>query len=526
LTTTTGTCSTCTRSTTPLRRDDIRTSTFASSIHTPAPFTSLFESPFANGDIGGSGRSLLELEEFDEDGRFISSSFPGTKFPASQGSNGGKGRKKLVFTEEAEQATKGAEDNPSDATLSSYSHQIAHTFYKSARSFNADQMTLANNIMYDMTSEKSRKENSAMRSIIAEYNAKHGHSEPKFENTLSSVKYRGAIEHPNDMRARFDSERRRVHTVLASEVNTGRHLMDSDWEKTKNEYLSQRRIDEAKALAEQERSYREHEITRMKFVNVAYNSVSNTMKTNLEELVSPADLMNHWDETLRHFGYRDLKHIRDDFVEIYGDGAGFATSLSWIGELPFFQYFETKANPLPDNLRLLDWEEEQRALQEARAFALNTTKSTGRSLLEVIQQNQDVDVAGNKQSKESFGAMPMISTRNCFSKPKNKMCIPQIPADFAPTLGIIRFTEAQEDSIRAYIIFCTPWETLGLGLGLGNVHSQPYPKPNHHAALPLITSDFFQASNQRVSRKSRQIPDGQSQSEQTLETNHKVSRKK
>jgi hypothetical protein len=407
--------------------------------------------------------SLPESNSFDS----FASSNTGRKILEKWADDNPFDGKKLRFKEEeegvSEKDDEGGErdpNRPSDKTLDAYSNQMAYSFYNSARKFGQEDLKLANGLMKEVLSENNHRENMALRAIFKEYNENHGHLEAPFEHTLSNVRIRGVPEHPEEMRKRFKHERKHVVSVLHK--GSGRSLLETDFDKNKDLLLSQRRIDDAKAIAAQEAKYREHEITRMKFVTVVYNSASKSLKDNIENIVSPGDLIAHWDDTLRYFGYQSLNEVREEFVNTHVDGAGFVESLSWIGEHPIFNLFardEEEETVLPDNIRFLNWAEEQRALREAREFALNGTKASGRSLLEVVQQNQDVNVAGSKESKESFGAFPMISTRNCFSNPKNKMCIPQIPASVRPRINTIKLTADQKRALTTYVIYCTPWYT-------------------------------------------------------------------
>ena len=400
----------------------------------------------------GSGRKILETYEKEQEVKFNGKKL---KFKDGTGTNAGA-------TEKDDASNGGDPHRPSDTTLNEYSNQMAYQFYKSARQFGHEDLTLANHLMREVLSENNRKDNIAMRAIIKDFNAQYGHLESPFEHTLSNVKIRGVVEHPEELRTRLKARRKDVRSVLVSSgASAGaRHLLETDFDKNKEQYLSQRKIDEAKAIAAQEMAYREHELTRMKFVTVAYNSASKALKTNIEDYVSPGDLVTHWDDTLRYFGYQSINEVREEFINTHADGAGFVESLNWIGDHPIFSYFSRMdEHVLPDNVRFLNWEEEQRAMREVKAASLNGTRAGGRSLLEVTQQNQDVNVAGSKESKESFGAFPMISTRNCFSNPKNKMCIPQIPASFKPRLGLIRLTADQKRALTTYVIFCSPWYT-------------------------------------------------------------------
>lgn len=344
-----------------------------------------------------------------------------------------------------------------DSVLNDAAHTIAHSFYMTAKNFHADDVKLSNDIMAKVFAESRQKDNLGMKMLLREFSQNYLHLHPKYEETLSSLRYGASPEHPRDMHARFHEERRQAETLFMH--NSGRHLMsnENDWEEVKKNYQTQRKIDDAKALIAQEEAYKKYHTDRMKVATVVYAATSKSLKHSMGIGVTPENIIKHWDETLKYFGYVDIKHVHDEFVEAYGDAAGFLVSFSSISDHPFFKYFKTKDTSKEESPYYHDWATEQRKLIEARAKA--TEGSTGRKLFAVTQQNEDKDVAGAKESQESLGGFATLSTLNCFSSPKNPLCIPEIPPDFSFEIPHINLSKKQKDTLESSVFECTPWKT-------------------------------------------------------------------
>jgi hypothetical protein len=383
----------------------------------------------------------------------------GRKILQSWGKKSGKGLLRFIDEEEEEQKLyempKDNSDRPSDSVLNDAAHTIAHTFYTSARNMHPDDMKLSQDIFDAVHAETHRRDNLAMKSILQEFSKNYLHLQPKFEDTLSSVRFKGSPEHPRDMHARFHEERKKHETMFMH--NTGRKLMgnENDWEESKKNYLSQKRIDDAKALVAQEQAYKKYHTDRMKFATVVYSATTKALKESMEIGVTPENILKHWDETLKYFGYIDMQQVHQEFVELYGDAAGYLISFSTISEHPLLRYFKKNDKSVAESPYYHDWAIEQKKLVEARAVE----QAAGRKLLAVTQQNEDKNVAGSKESQESLGGFATLSTLNCFSSPKNPLCIPEIPSNFSFRIPLIHLTQKQKETIETSVFECRPWRT-------------------------------------------------------------------
>jgi hypothetical protein len=358
--------------------------------------------------------------------------------------------------EEAYKIPKDSEEIP-ESVLNDAAHTLAHTFYTTGRNMHADDMKLAQDIMSKVLSEYRRKDNLGMKTLLREFSRDYLDLHPKFEETLSSVRFGSSPEHPRDMHARFYEERRQEETLFMHA--TGRRLMtnENDWEEMRKNYQSQRKVEDAKALIAQEEAYKKYHTDRMKVATVIYGATSRSLKESFEIGVTPENVIKHWNDILDYFGYVDIKHVHDEFVKTYGDAAGFLVSFSSISEHPILKHFKKNDPSAIESPYYHDWAIEQKKLVEAKAQA--NQEGTGRKLMGVTQQNQDKNVAGNKESKESFGGFATLSTLNCFSSPKNPLCIPEIPPDFKFKIPQIKLSKKDKETLRSSIFECSPWKT-------------------------------------------------------------------
>lgn len=322
----------------------------------------------------------------------------------------------------------------------------------------ADDVRLAQEIMDKVLSEYRRKDNLGMKTILRDFSRDYLHLHPKFEDTLSSIKFGVTPEHPRDMHARFHEERKKADTLYMH--NSGRKLMgnENDWEEVKKSYQTQKKIEDAKTLIAQEEAYKKYHTDRMKVATVVYSATTRSLKESIEIGVTPENVLKHWDEMLDYFGYVDIQHVHDEFVEAYGDAAGFLVSFSSISEHPFFRYFKKKDVSVEESPYYHDWATEQRKLIDARAKAAEGNNG-GRKLMAVTQQNEDKNVAGAKESKESLGGFATLSTLNCFSSPKNPLCIPEIPPGFSLKIPLIHLSKRDKDTLESSVFKCHPWKT-------------------------------------------------------------------
>jgi hypothetical protein len=75
-----------------------------------------------------------------------------------------------------------------------------------------------------------------------------------------------------------------------------------------------------------------------------------------------------------------------------------------------------------------------------------------------MQYNQDRDVRGNGESKGALSGFATLSSLDCFSSPKNPLCIPNIPPGTQIRIPLIKLTKKQIEALNQDISRCRPWK--------------------------------------------------------------------
>lgn len=339
------------------------------------------------------------------------------------------------------------EDGLSDTHLDAASHQVARTMYVGAKGISSNDMSLAMDTMHAIMKEHKRQGDLSIQATMRDYARKSRHLEPVFEETLAAVHYDTTVEHPARTYARFhDEAKQRAQSQFSG---PGRKLLEN-WKDISEEKIAGLRIEHARAVLDQQKKYKHYQETHHKVVTVVYASVTKSLKKAFEEGITPTNVMKHWDSMLRSFGYKDIQEVRRHFEDTHGDAVGFINSFSMVSELPFFRHFKRADASRFDSPYFHDWAVEQSKLKKDK------DAMHGRRLMQ-MQFNQDRDVRGNGESKEALSGFATLSSRDCFSKPKNSLCIPNIPPDFQLRIPLIKLTKKQIQALQQDTSLCQPW---------------------------------------------------------------------
>lgn len=359
----------------------------------------------------------------------------------------------LKFVDEIAEDEKEADssDGLPASRLDDAAHMMARQMYVGAKGLSGRDMDLAMDTMNVILDEHRRQGDLAIQSTMREYARRHRKYAPAFGETLASVHYDGVVEHPEKMYARFHDEvKQRQQQQFKSPSAPGRKLLEN-WHDVSEDKLSGLRIEHARAVLDQQKKYKTYQETHHKVVTVVYASVTKTLKNTFEEGITPSNVMKHWDAMLRSFGYRSIQEVRQHFENTHGDAANFISSFSAVSELPVLRYFKrADANRL-ESPYFHDWAVEQRKLKQEKEMM------HGRRLHQ-MQFNQDKDVRGDGESKGALSGFATLSSLDCFSAPKNPLCIPNIPPGFQIRIPLIKLTKKQLEALNQDISLCDPWK--------------------------------------------------------------------
>lgn len=363
-------------------------------------------------------------------------------------------------------------DYSKPSNLDDAAHTVAGSLYSSAKRMHSDDIRLAQDTMNSILAEqKNLRAKLSMKTLLQEFYTSHHHLMPHREDTLAYTSFSANVEHPQETYNRFyqqqELQRRTVFKDLSSSNNiVGRQLLGyndnknhqrpPNWEEKEKEYMSNLKIQQAKQIMQQEINYKDYHHKRMKFATVLYSSSTKAIRRNVEAMITPQNVMYHFDSILDSFGYTSMEDLHKQFVGTYGDATNFVSSFAAITEQPFFNFLKRKDESRHTSPYFHDWAQEQQRLQDIRTQKNRAEYVYGRKLMQMAA-NEDRQVPGTGQSSTSLGGMAIMSTLNCQSSPKNPLCIPVIPANFTFKIPTINLTKNQENQLLSDIGTCSPW---------------------------------------------------------------------
>ena len=295
----------------------------------------------------------------------------------------------------------------------------------------------------------------------------------------ASIRYQNTPEHPRDMHVRFHEHRRSyakrngLHESFA--VNTikhlnkikrpgggGRTLLSSNkgekgahqWDDSKRvhiESLAKMERDHAREIVHQEKKYYGHHIQRIKTARVIHKAARATILKHAKTTFHADNIFGHISTILDQFGYKDPWEVYHDFLKTHGDAETFILSLSVFTEHPLLKYLKEQDPERDTKPFFHDWKEQQKELEKLRKNR-RAGSGTSRKLL----QEEDVDDSkkGNKGgSQEKFSGLEIIAKTDCYSSPRNPLCLPEIPPDFIFSFGQLTWP----DDITEDSEICPPW---------------------------------------------------------------------
>lgn len=341
------------------------------------------------------------------------------------------------------------EEEDDDGHLHDVTNTIARQMLASSNTLRKDTLTRARNTMAVIRATTRHHSKLSTHSILQEEDRKMRSQMPHFDETLASVQYPSTVKHPKHMVASFHDE---IKQRQRDQFNTGRKTLGVNWNEAQQEQLEHVKIKHMRQIIEQTKQYTDYHQTNVKLVNVAYAAFTRTMKKQMEEVITPELILRHWSTFLQAFGYKELREVHADYLKTYGnDPWDFMIAMSSFTEHPVLKAFK-KADPSNvDSPYWHDWSVEQMKQQRDEKVVIS-----GRRLMQ-MQSNGDRDVTGDGESKTALSSFATISTLDCFSSPKNPLCLPLIPLSFKFRIPQIHLTKAQVAAIKESTVNCDHW---------------------------------------------------------------------
>lgn len=313
----------------------------------------------------------------------------------------------------------------------------------------------------------------SMQSVMRRFNEQHP-TLAKMPHGPGHVRYTQDPEHPRDTHVRLHGERQQYkqkHGLPpAFAVNVGKHsqaggggrkllstehVSTAHWddsERVHAEHLDRMQRRHAREIVEQERKFVDYHHTRVKTARVIHHSLRRTLHKHASTTLHPDTLAHHGSRFLERFGYDSAWDAYHHFLETHSDAESFVISLSSFMEHPLMQFWAEKDERRDTHRFFHDWAREQKLIDKARSSAHQF--GTGRKLLQAASASDTgAQAAGN--SKESLSGFEIVSKTDCFSDPRNPLCMPEIGPEFKVEIS----TVAWPDDITEDADICAPWIT-------------------------------------------------------------------
>ncbi|OQW76817.1 MAG: hypothetical protein BVN35_06040 [Proteobacteria bacterium ST_bin11] len=351
---------------------------------------------------------------------------------------------KFMNTDQDEGRAKRQKQETGESHLDDIAHSMAHSMYVGAKEISLDDYSLARSTMSAVLRAHSDNKHFGLNSLIQNIGKKYTKYMPDTDEKVSSVNY-GTPKNPRTMLPSFHEDAA-VHYRKHLERNGGRRLLEN-YRDVKGRRMSDIRLEDAKRIYNQYEAYRNHHDTRIKVAIVTYGAVTRSLHHSMKEVMTPQNLIKHYGALLDAFGYKSIQDVRQEFLARYGDPWGFLLNVSYVTEHPILKSFKRLDPSREESPFYHDWVVEHAKLHEERSL-----RNTGRKLMQ-----SEGNVQGYGDSSAALSGFATIAGLNCFSTPKNPLCLPFIPMDTKIKIPLIKLTVHQKQIIQSPTTHCTPW---------------------------------------------------------------------
>ncbi len=352
--------------------------------------------------------------------------------------------------------------------LDDMAHSVAHHWYGAVKGIQRNSWDDAMDLFTSI--REAQKENSGHLShgaIRTTYKQTIGakHTIPH-EESLASVKYTTAPEHPVDVAIKLHKERQVMAASNSAREFSGRKLMATpgNWEEAKQSHMKSIEIEHARQVLGAQEVYVNHHYDRMKFATAVYNGISGTLKTHAETTFHPDNFKEWYNDALEHFGYEDIWHVRQDFIDTHGDANGYVRHLSSYLDNPILNYLreqnaKDEGSNKKDQRFFSDWNQ----AESDRVGKLNS----GRKLMATVNTYEE-------SSQSAIDSLALMSSLSCYprgNQPKNPMCLPAWPKGVLANIPTVVVSRETKEAMLTRSHFCTPWYEVKYLVGYKNFYN-------------------------------------------------------
>jgi hypothetical protein len=349
---------------------------------------------------------------------------------------GKPGGLKFVDNEESKKESKSEH-------LDDMAHTVAHYMYMGSKNIPLDDYKLARDSAKRILKEHSNKPHFSLNAILQNIGKKWHHLMPAHEERVSAVRY-NAPEHPRKLVPSFHEETTKRYKEQLH-ANGGRKLM-ANYHDVKHERFKDIRLHDAKNILKRYDEYHEYHEQRVKVAMVVYSAATRTLNNAMREVVTPENILKHYTAILDSLGYQSIQDVRQTFIARYGDPLGFIMNISHVTNHPIVRMFKRLDPSRHESPFYHDWAIEHQKLSADRAAR------TGRKLF-----TSEGNVQGSGDSTSALSGFAQLAGLNCYSSPKNPLCMPLIPLSTKVKIPLIKLTPHQITEIKSSTIHCSPW---------------------------------------------------------------------
>jgi hypothetical protein len=392
-------------------------------------------------------------------------------------------KRHLMAVDEADlfgSSRRGAQQSSRAFSQDDVDRTVAQTLYSgyanNIKANHYDLRTMREMMDEVLSYETSKRDRLSTKAIYDRYrsrNPQHFAHSPGPAN----VAFRKPPEHPSQLHEKLKQQRNTYSQSIKANSAKQRKPLAVDgntWDSAsktnpRDHKLAKMEKEHARMLIEQENKYVVYHENHARASHLIFNSLSEGILKHGKTTLSYDTFAFHWNNILARNGYHSLWDVYHEFVETHGDAAQFMANLNWVrnntreglaGIIASGSWFGAESvdhgHSSPKS-HFTSWSDVKKAVR--RHY-----RHTTRSLLQ--QDNSDRDVSSDEESKEGSSTFEMVAKRDCFSEPRNPLCLPEIPESFSFEIPKIvwpsNLTEATD---------CSPWRNTGCLYCLDRLHN-------------------------------------------------------
>jgi hypothetical protein len=190
------------------------------------------------------------------------------------------------------------------------------------------------------------------------------------------------------------------------------------------------------ALKKQHDAYMDQQFVRMGIVDKTMNVVNEVIDKHADRFLHVDNIKFHMDSALEHYGYRSFSDLYNSFNEKNPNAHALMENIGKIGDHWVFRSLAKFDPRAASNPYFHDWSEAQKLHGKRRPL--------------------DIGTASDSHEKE--GDFPIVSSYNCFTSPRNPLCLPDL--GLSP-LFIIPDIKLPDNIFNQDTYICAPWVTSG-----------------------------------------------------------------